>query len=205
MHRFWKRNLVRRVVARKPSAVLDIASGTGDIAIAIARALPQTKVIASDFSPNMLEVAAKRSHGAGLSNLETSEQDAMKLSYEDASFDAVCVSFGLRNMSDYEQVICEMVRVLRPGGLFLCLDASYPTNPVIKPFFRLYFKYLMPRLGGLVARAPEEYRWLNDSTEVFLSKTELASLMAKCGLSHVGYRSFMMGGSALHWGTKPTK
>jgi len=202
-HRRWKRNMVRRIVDAGPKKVLDIASGTGDIALKIAAALPSAEVIASDFSPNMLEVAKIRAKEDNLGNVQIDQQDATSLSYDDAHFDAVCVSFGLRNMPDYGLTIQEMTRVLKPGGLFLCLDSSYPTNPIIKPFFRLYFKHIMPTLGGLIAKAPDEYRWLNDSTEAFLSKDELAALMQEKGLAEVSYQSFMFGGSALHTGVKP--
>ena len=202
-HRNWKKELIQGIMDCEPNSVLDIASGTGDIALKIATSLPQARVVASDFSPAMLEVAKRRGAEAGLDNMTIDQQDATNLSFDDASFDVSCVSFGLRNMPDYGQAISEMTRVLKPGGKFFCLDASYPTNPVIKPFFKLYFKYIMPTLGGLIAKAPEEYKWLNDSTEAFLSKDELAALMQEKGLRDVGYKSFMFGGSALHYGTKP--
>jgi len=94
------------------------------------------------------------------------------------------------------------VRVLRPGGLFVCLESSYPTNPLVRPFFRLYFAHLMPWIGRTFIDAPDEYRWLADSTEVFLTKDELAQLMERSGLGAVSYRSFMLGGAALHTGVK---
>ncbi|MDR1413296.1 MAG: demethylmenaquinone methyltransferase [Actinomycetes bacterium] len=202
-HRAWKRALVRAIAAVRPEAVLDLASGTGDIALAIAQAVPAARVTASDFSENMLAVARQRFDEAGVENVTIACENALSLSFLDDSFDVACVSFGLRNMPDYGQVIAEMTRVLRPGGRFFCLDSSYPTHPLIKPFFRLYFKYLMPLMGTLVAHAPEEYKWLNDSTEAFLSKDALADLMRKQGLTDVTYRSFLFGGAALHSGTKP--
>ena len=198
----WKRALVRCVAAREPRAVLDVASGTGDIALQLARALPRARIVASDFSENMLAVAARRIEAAGISTIEISCQDAMRMSFCDASFDAVTISFGLRNMPDYQRVIEQCVRVLRPGGLFACLDASYPTNSLVKPFFRLYFAHLMPWIGRVLVQAPDEYRWLADSTEAFLTKPELARLMERCGLGAVSYRSFMLGGAALHTGIK---
>ncbi|MCL2526273.1 MAG: ubiquinone/menaquinone biosynthesis methyltransferase [Coriobacteriia bacterium] len=202
-HRAWKRNMIKRIVASKPSDILDIASGTGDIAIWLGQELPDARIVASDFAPNMLEVAKKRITEAGLTNVSTRVQDATALDYPDNSFDVCCVSFGMRNMPDYALVTREMTRVLRPGGSFYCLDSSYPTNPIIKPFFKLYFKFVMPKIGGMISKAPAEYQWLNDSTEVFLSKTELADLLKSEGLQDVGYKSFMFGGSALHFGTKP--
>jgi demethylmenaquinone methyltransferase/2-methoxy-6-polyprenyl-1,4-benzoquinol methylase len=202
-HRAWKRALVRAAVAVNPRDILDVASGTGDIALALAQAAGQAQVVASDFSQNMLMVARERFEAAGRDALTIVCENAMALSFADGSFDVVTISFGLRNMPDYRQVISEMVRVLRPGGLFLCLDSSWPDSWLIRPFFRLYFTYFMPLLGRVVARAPEEYQWLNDSTENFLSKAELAVLMRECGLAEVSYRSFMCGSAALHRGVKP--
>ncbi|MCL2655212.1 MAG: class I SAM-dependent methyltransferase [Coriobacteriia bacterium] len=198
----WKRALIRQVSQAAPRAVLDVASGTGDIALQLARALPQARIVASDFSENMLAVAERRIKAAGVTSIEISCQNAMQMSFPDASFDAVTISFGLRNMPDYQQVIAQCVRVLRPGGLFACLDASYPTNPVVKPFFRLYFAHLMPWIGRVLVQAPDEYQWLADSTEAFLTKDDLARLMESCGLGAVSYRSFMLGGAALHTGIK---
>jgi demethylmenaquinone methyltransferase/2-methoxy-6-polyprenyl-1,4-benzoquinol methylase len=201
-HQAWKRELVARVVSARPRAILDVASGTGDIALALARELPKARIVATDFSCNMLTVAESRFEEAGASSVEISCQDAMHLSFPNESFDAVTISFGLRNMPDYRLVVEQMVRVLRPGGLFACLEASYPTNPLVRPFFHLYFSQLMPWIGRTFIHAPDEYRWLADSTEVFLTKDELAKLIEDCGLGAVHYRSFMLGGAALHTGIK---
>lgn len=201
-HKAWKRALIRRVTQASPRSVLDVASGTGDIAIRLARALPRARVVASDFSENMLAVAQRRIEEAGITSIEVSCQNAMQMSFSDASFDAVTISFGLRNMPDFRRVVEQCVRVLRPGGLFACLDASYPTNPLVRPFFRLYFAHLMPLIGRVLAKAPDEYQWLADSTEAFLPKDDLARLMQDCGLGAVSYRSFMLGGAALHTGVK---
>ncbi|MCL2331957.1 MAG: ubiquinone/menaquinone biosynthesis methyltransferase [Actinomycetia bacterium] len=201
-HKAWKRVLVQRVVAAHPRAVLDVASGTGDIALQLARALPQARIVASDFSENMLAVAERRIEAEGLENVEVSCQNAMQMSFPDASFDAVTISFGLRNVCDFQQVIEQCVRVLRPGGLFACLESSYPTHALVRPLFHLYFAHLMPWIGRTFIDAPDEYRWLADSTEIFLTKDELARLMERCGLGAVQYRSFMLGGAALHTGIK---
>lgn len=204
MHRGWKRTLIDAITALKPSDVLDVATGTGDIALWIAERNPSARVVGADFSENMLSVAERRLAASPLTNVSFSHQNAMSMSFPDNSFDAVSVSFGMRNMPDYGEVIGEMTRVLRPGGTFFCLESSYPTNPVIKPLFRFYFKQVMPTLGRVIGGAPEEYRYLNDSTEAFLTKEELAALMRERGLEGVSYRSFMFGGAALHSGTKPT-
>jgi demethylmenaquinone methyltransferase/2-methoxy-6-polyprenyl-1,4-benzoquinol methylase len=207
LHRAWKRALISGVKALEPQAVLDVASGTGDIALALAHALLQAQVTGLDFSKNMLDVARKRalvdgSLGDG-SHLSFVQGNAMDMPFESDSFDVVVISFGLRNMPDYQRAIEEMARVLRPGGSLFCLEASYPTAPIIKPAFRVYFKHVMPQMARLVTRKPAEYRWLNDSTELFLSKPQLAALMERCGLSNVRCRSFALGTAALHHGIKP--
>lgn len=203
LHRFWKRAMLRRIEALKPTDILDVASGTGDIALALAEKNPSAHVVGTDLSENMLSVARRRADSAHLKNVEFRVENAMQISLADESFDVAVVSFGLRNMPNYEQVLSEMTRVLRPGGHLYCIDSSYPTNPIIKPFFRLYFRYIMPLLGTMVAHAPKEYKWLNASTEMFVSKDELAALMRKVGLTDVSYKSHMFGGAATHSGTKP--
>jgi demethylmenaquinone methyltransferase/2-methoxy-6-polyprenyl-1,4-benzoquinol methylase len=135
-------------------------------------------------------------------NLSFEQGNALNLPFAEDSFDVVTVSFGLRNMKDYRRAITEMLRVLKPGGSLLCLEASYPTHALVKPVFRLYFRHVVPALASLVTRRKAEYRWLNDSTENFLSKKELADLMQSCGLDDVRYRSFALGVAALHSGKK---
>jgi demethylmenaquinone methyltransferase/2-methoxy-6-polyprenyl-1,4-benzoquinol methylase len=248
LHRLWKKALLREVAAVAPERVLDVATGTGDIALSLAAELPEAHIVGFDFSEAMLAVARRRAveqqldclnksgnddevksvnkvgddnspfeggarragvvsggnKGAGGSpHLEFVQGDAMKLPYEDGSFDVATISFGLRNMPDYGAVVREMVRVLRPGGKFCCLDASYPTNWFVKPFFRLYFKHIMPAMANLVAGNRAAYQWLNDSTEAFLTKPALLELMGRCGLTHPRYRSFLLGSAALHVGVKP--
>jgi demethylmenaquinone methyltransferase/2-methoxy-6-polyprenyl-1,4-benzoquinol methylase len=213
LHRAWKRAVVRTVAAfePRPRAVLDVATGTGDIALALARALPEARVVGFDFSENMLDVARRRAalgNGNGSAptppvGLSFRQGNALDMPFDDNSFDAVTIAFGLRNMADYRRCIEEMARVLRPGGSLLCLEASYPTARLIRPAFRLYFRHVMPAMGALITGRPAEYRWLNDSTEAFLSKPELAKLMAQCGLIDVRYRNFALGAAALHQATKP--
>lgn len=202
MHRLWKGAMIKDIVSHHPKDILDVASGTGDIALWIAEKNPQAHIVGSDLSENMLKVAEQRRDERGIKNVEFSVQNAMELNFVDNSFDCVVVSFGLRNMPDYRQVVSEMVRVLRPGGHFYCIDSSQPSNPLIKPFFWLYFSKIMPLLGTLIAHAPEEYKWLNESTKAFLSKDALAQMMRECGLKDVSYKSHMFGGSATHHGVK---
>ena len=213
LHRLWKRSQVQAVRAsllsdKNPSnyKVLDVACGTGDIALALAADLPTNcQVTGIDFSSNMLKVAEDRSCSLPVSvpRPQFIHGDALHLPFVDASIDALTISFGLRNLPDYQAALQEFFRVLRPGGHFFCLEASYPTMPVVKPAFRLYFKHIMPRLASLIVNRRHEYQWLNDSTEAFLSKDDLCDLMTECGFTQVSYRNFSLGAAALHSGCKP--
>jgi demethylmenaquinone methyltransferase/2-methoxy-6-polyprenyl-1,4-benzoquinol methylase len=217
LHRLWKQSLLRGVLRCRPRDVLDLACGTGDISMLLAKALPQARVCGLDFSGNMLAVARRRAagrlpmtwsyDGAGAMRPDNKlcfiEGNAMSLPFDAESFDVVTISFGLRNMADYHQVASEICRVLRPGGAFFCLDASYPTLPVVRPAFKVYFKHLLPAVANVVTRQPEQYRWLNDSTEAFLTKDELVLLFVQAGFERVSCRSFMLGAAALHYGFKP--
>ncbi len=219
LHRLWKARMVKRLSQNKPGSILDIACGTGDIALALARANPEAEVTGVDFCEDMLEVARRRAarelplsfaveannstvSARPLGNLRLMWGNAMELPFGDASFDAVSISFGLRNMPDYTRVLQEIFRVLKPGGRFCCLEASYPTNRLVKPPFKLYFKHWLPVLGKLIVNSPDEYAWLNTSTEAFLSKDELACLMREVGFEQVRYSSYLLGAAALHSGGK---
>lgn len=206
MHRMWKRCLEDVAVAAcggsEPGIVLDVCCGTGDITQRIAAANSRVMTVGLDFSANMLEVARERT--AGMDNVMLVEGNAMKLPFDDDTFDACCVSFGLRNTPDYAQVVSEMARVTRQGGLVACLDASVPDNGVIFPFYKAYYQGVMPVLGGGISKR-KEYVWLYQSTQDFLRKEELCQLFRDCGLVGVSARPFMMGAAALHTGIVPVR
>lgn len=207
MHRLWKRALCDVALSACPGAsvdragrILDVCCGTGDITQMLASRDASTLVCGIDFSANMLEVAKQRL--CNLDNVMLVLGNAMQLPFDDGTFDSAVVSFGLRNTPDYGQVIDEMTRVVRPGGVVACLDASVPDSELIQPFYRLYYKHIMTLLGGGLSHR-EEYDWLYESTQEFLRKDELAQLFVESGLVQVEVWSFMFGAAALHTGIKP--
>ncbi len=202
LHRSWKRMLIRRLCRSVPAGgeVLDLCCGTGDIAIALAKARRDLQVTGLDFSPAML--ARAKARGAGIPNLRFEPGDAMALPFGEGRFAAAAISFGLRNTADYAQVLREMRRVTARGGEVLCLDSFVPDSSLVKPFYRLYFKHLMPLLGGGFAHR-REYLWLCESTEAFLSRRELEALFERCGLCGAASRTRMLGACSLVWGKKP--
>lgn len=197
----WKKQLVREILGRtRPTdRLLDVCCGTGDIALALAAARPDCRVDGIDFSPAMLEVARRK--GCGLGNLVFAQGDAMKLPFPDGTFQAAAISFGLRNTACYGQVLGEMERVLKPGGTLYCLDSFVPDGAAVRPFYRFYFRRLMPLFGGGY-RYRREYRWLWQSTEDFLRKKQLTQLLEQTGMRGGSCRSYLFGACALHMAQK---
>ncbi len=203
MHRTWKRELVDAVCAQRPARVLDVCCGTGDLALALARRLPAASVSGLDFSGEMLAVARRRRDEAlSLVNLDLIQGSAMDLPFADNSFDCVTISFGLRNLPDFEKAVRELVRVVRPGGSVWCLDSFQPDIPAVQPLYKLYFRDLVGLQGRILAKNEAAYRWLYTSTEQFLSKQALLRLFAHCGLERVACKPYLFGAAACHRGFK---
>lgn len=201
LQKSWKKMLTDKLIANTPRGtnILDVCCGTGDIALKIADARHDLKVTGIDFSPAMLEVAENKKKGR--QNVRFRQGNAMKLSYRDNSFSAACISFGLRNTADYKQVLCEMRRVVKADGYIYCLDSFVPDNVLIQPFYKLYFRCIMPMLGG-GRKYHQEYIWLYESTQQFLHRKELERLYRSIGLKAVGHKSRMCGACVLVWGQK---
>ena len=206
MHRLWKQALEDVAVSTcsHPDAgaglVLDVCCGTGDITERIARNHPNIFVTGLDFSAQMLDVARHRTQD--LQNVMLVEGNAMSLPFDDDTFDSAVISFGLRNTPDYEQVVGEMMRVVKPGGVVACLDASVPDSKLIDPFYQFYYKNILTFLGGGFSHH-DQYEWLYESTQEFLRKDQLKALFEKVGLAYVSVRPFMFGAAALHVGYVP--
>ena len=183
MQSAWKKHLTDAVVKSGAKSILDVCCGTGDISLELAMA--NLDVTGLDFSPAMLSVAKEKEDEIKElinGNLSWINGDAMKLPFEDKSFDAATISFGLRNTPGYKQVIEEMKRVSR-GNVYI-LDSFVPENKIIYPFYRLYFKTIMPLLGG-GSKFKDEYNWLFESTDKFLSPEELSDLLYEAEFAKV--------------------
>ncbi len=191
----WRRLTVRAVV-RPGNRVLDACCGTGDLAVA-AKAGGAREVVGLDFSPRMLE-RARRKDGA----IEWVEGDVLELPFEDASFDAATVGFGVRNVADLERGLAELRRVLRPGGRLGVLEITKPRGP-LKVFYRLWFDVLIP-LAGKILPGGKAYTYLPASVRRFPGPDELAALLRAQGFAEVTYRRLGGGIVALHTGTAQT-
>ena len=202
-HRRWRKQTMKKMAVQPGQIVLDLCCGTCDWTIALAEAVgPEGKVIGLDFSQRMLAQGRAKIVQANLQNVELICGNALNLPFNNDFFDYVTIGFGLRNVQNYQQVIKEMYRVLKPGGSAVCLETSQPALPIYKQMYRLYFKYVMPILGKLVTNNFAAYDWLQESTFKFLSKAELAELFAANGFSQVAVYPFAGGVAAAHICTK---
>jgi demethylmenaquinone methyltransferase / 2-methoxy-6-polyprenyl-1,4-benzoquinol methylase len=203
-HTRWRNDTMKRISVKPSDKCLDVCCGTGEWTFALAEAAGEKgQVTGLDFSENMLKVGREKLKKRFLPQVTFIHGNAMELPFEDHSFDVVTIGFGLRNVPDYLQALKEMARVVKPGGRVVCLETSHPTVPVFKQVFKLYFTYIMPVFGKLFAKSYQEYSWLQESTEAFLTKEELKELFQKSGLIDIEVKSYAMGAAAMHTGKKP--
>jgi demethylmenaquinone methyltransferase / 2-methoxy-6-polyprenyl-1,4-benzoquinol methylase len=196
MHHRWRERAADLARVGPGSTALDVATGTGDLAIELARR--GAEVTGSDFAPAMLEIARRKAPG-----LTFEEGDALELAYPDASFDAATVGFGARNFADLDRGLRELTRVVRPGGRVVVLEITTPQRPPLSWFFRGWFDHVVPALGRL-AGDPDAYTYLPSSVRRFPGPEELAARMAAAGLEDVRWILTAGGIIAIHSGTRPS-
>jgi demethylmenaquinone methyltransferase / 2-methoxy-6-polyprenyl-1,4-benzoquinol methylase len=202
-HIKWRMDTMGRMNVQPGSKALDVCCGTADWTIALAEAVgPTGKVTGLDFSQNMLNVGLEKVKELGLEQVTLIHGNAMELPFPDNSYDYVTIGFGLRNVPDYLQVLKEMNRVLKPGGIAVCLETSQPTLIGYKQLYYFYFRFIMPLFGKLLAKSYREYAWLHESARDFPGMRELAKLFEKAGFKEVKYKPYSGGAAAVHIGKK---
>ena len=203
IHRIWKRHTVAVAAVRPGQRVLDLAGGTGDLAIAFARRVgDEGRVVLADINAAMLEQGRDRLLDAGIAgNVDIAQCDAEALPFADASFDLVTIAFGLRNVTNKERALAEMYRVLRPGGRLLVLEFSRPVE-LIRPAYDLFSFNVLPALGRLVAGDPDSYRYLAESIRMHPDQETLKGMFEAAGFERCGYENLTGGIVALHTGTR---
>jgi demethylmenaquinone methyltransferase/2-methoxy-6-polyprenyl-1,4-benzoquinol methylase len=196
----WRREAARAAIGEGAARVLDVATGTGDLALELTRqGVPL--VIGADFSSEMLHAAGRKRAEQRETRIQLARGDAMHLPFAEESFDAVTVAFGLRNMPDYSGAIVEMTRVLKPGGRLVILEMTPLQRPLLNRIASLYADRLIPVVGGII-RNRDAYGYLPRSVNAFPPAGELAIIMRRAGLNFVRYRLFNFGSVALHRGVK---
>lgn len=204
MHRLWKEKMVSSVHFKKNSKVLDIAGGTGDIAIRIARGEPSTQVTVCDINQNMLDKGRDKAINSNQLNFNWVCANAESLPFEDSEFDYYTVAFGIRNFSDRKKALSEAYRVLKPDGKFICLEFApmHYQNEIFTKFYDLYSFKVIPKIGSIVAKDKGSYEYLVKSIREFPTQTNFKMEIEEIGFKNVEFYSMSYGIVALHIGTK---
>ena len=203
MHRYWKRFLIDKADLKEGNKALDICTGTGDIAFDLSKKVGNNgKVIGLDFVQNMLDIAIKKAKDLNNDKIEFVQGDAMNLPFEDNVFDAVTVSYGLRNIPDIPKAVSEMIRVAKKGGRIISLDLGKPKIPVYRELYYFYFYNIMPFITSIFQVNKSAYTYLPNSLEEFPAQDGLIKIMKDLGLNDVKCYNFAGGASALHIGIK---
>jgi demethylmenaquinone methyltransferase/2-methoxy-6-polyprenyl-1,4-benzoquinol methylase len=202
--RRWRRVAVRQLAIPPQGRVLDVATGTGDVALEIARqTAPSVRIVGADFTQGMLvrgreKVAASPYRG----RIELVNAPCEALPHPDGTFDGVTIAFGIRNVVDRPRGLYEMTRVLKPGGRVVVLEFATPRNPLFRPVYLCYFHRLLPWLGGLLSRR-SAYQYLPESVQEFPDRDTFLAMMAAAGLTSLRYIDLTGGIAAVYVGEKP--
>ena len=192
----WRKKVARHVRDHDARLILDVATGSGDLARAVLDAVPGARVIGTDFCAPMLAEARKR----GLGDLLVC--DGLALPFPDATFDALTIGYGLRNMADWSGALHEFARVLKPGGIVVVLDFSLPASPLLRGPYRFYLHHLLPRVAGWLTGNREAYAYLGDSIERFPSGPAMLALMEAAGFSSPRWEPQWGGISSVYLATR---
>lgn len=201
---WWRRQAVEMLREERPRRVLDVATGTADLAIQAARTLDPEAVVGVDLSEEMLRRGRRKVARKGLAGQITlREGDALDLPFEDGSFDAALVAFGVRNFEELEAGLREIGRVLRPGGTLVVLEFSWPRASVIRTLYTLYARYVLPLVGRLISGDPEAYTYLPASARAFPDGIDFLHRLRAAGFTNLVWRSLTFGIAALYRGRVP--
>jgi demethylmenaquinone methyltransferase/2-methoxy-6-polyprenyl-1,4-benzoquinol methylase len=204
VHRLWKRFTIDMSGVRSGNKVLDLAGGTGDLTKKFSKIVgPSGKVVLADINSSMLEVGRERLTNQGyVGNIEYVQANAQYLPFEDNTFDVITIAFGLRNVTDKDEALRSILRVLKPGGRLLVLEFSQTNNPLLKKAYDLYSFTALPLMGKLVTNDSESYKYLAESIRMHPDQETLKGMMEDAGFNRVSYHNMTGGMVALHRGIK---
>ena len=204
--RSWRRRAIKEIVhGDEEQEILDIACGTGDFSIAIAKRMsPGSRVTGLDLSDGMLAVMREKLKAEGLEGrVAVVQGDSEAMGFASARFDRAAIAFGIRNFEHREKALREILRVLKPGGRLVILELSVPSNPGIRWIYKLYFTGILPMIGGKVSGDKAAYRYLPASVLAFPGKEEWMATMESCGYAGVRHKAFTLGICRMYVGVKP--
>ena len=190
----WRKKAIRLLLPSHPKKILDVATGTGDFALTSYEILKPGKITGIDISEGMLELGRKKIIKAGLEHhIELLNGDSEAILFEDNSFDAVTVAFGVRNFENLEQGLSEIKRVLKPGGRLIILECTKPSLPIVKQFYNFYMKFITPKIGKVIAKNNDAYQYLNDSVLQFPEKKSFVQILNRSGYRNTFYKTLTLG------------
>ncbi|RZL35225.1 MAG: bifunctional demethylmenaquinone methyltransferase/2-methoxy-6-polyprenyl-1,4-benzoquinol methylase UbiE, partial [Pedobacter sp.] len=199
----WRKKAIKELKSIQPSKILDVATGTGDFAFESIKILNPDKIVGVDISEGMLAVAKKKIHERNLDHVFSVQLgDSEGLQFEDNTFDAITVAFGVRNYENLEKGLADMLRVLKPEGKIVILEFSKPRVFPVKQLYHVYFKYATPFFGKLFSKDKKAYTYLNESVVAFPDGKNFTALMEKVGYKNTKHRSLTFGISAIYTGIK---
>lgn len=201
--RKWRRKAIRELRILKPKTILDVATGTADMPIMMMKLLFPERIEGIDISEAMLELGKQKIYKIQLQNqIRLQSGDAEAIHFPEASFDAVTVSFGVRNFQNLELGLSEMLRVLRPGGKLVILEFSKPASGIFLLFYKIYLRFIAPRIGKMVSGSPDAYQYLNKSVNAFPEGASFLEILEKTGYRDSYYRKLSLGICSIYCGSK---
>lgn len=199
----WRKKAIRQLKAWQPKHVLDVATGTGDMVILINKILNPEKITGIDISNGMLEIGRQKIDKAGLKHkVDLLNGDGETINFQDNSFDAVTVAFGVRNFENLEKGLKDIKRVLKPGGKLVVLEFSKPKLPVIKFFYDFYLQKFTPGVGKLISKNCTAYQYLNDSVQKFPERESFTTILDNLGFLKTSYKTLSLGICTIYCGEK---
>lgn len=202
--KLWRRRAVKMVAATRPYRILDIATGTGDLAVQLARKTTAEEIVGVDLSEGMLERARLKIERVGLSHIISFRQgDSLALPFDDATFDCVTVAYGVRNFERLLDGYREMARVLRPGGTVCVIELSTPRSRFVRPLYNFYTRKVIPWLGRMVSKDVRAYTYLPESIAAVAQGDDMLALMREAGFAHCQFRSMTFGVCTIYTARKP--
>jgi demethylmenaquinone methyltransferase/2-methoxy-6-polyprenyl-1,4-benzoquinol methylase len=198
----WRKQVIRLAELGPNAQLLDLGAGTGDLAREAIAQQTDVKVVAADFTLEMMRVGQRNSTKPGNGSLPWSAADALNLPFRDKTFDAIVSGFLMRNVGDIQQALKEQYRTLKPGGRIVILDTTKPNRNLLSPLIWLHMHVVIPLVGGLFSGFKDAYNYLPDSTEEFVTAKEMVVRMAAVGFKKINFEILMFGTIAIHWGEK---
>lgn len=203
---YWRRRAIRELSSLQPKQVLDVATGTADMAIFMTRYLHPEKITGIDISNGMLDIGREKVARHKLEErIVLQEGDSENIQAADNTFDAITVAFGVRNFENLEKGLKEMLRVLRPGGRLVILEFSHPKTPGVRQLYNLYLNIVAPRIGKMVSRSGEAYQYLNDSVKAFPEGKALVRILEKEGYANTRLKRLSLGIVSIYVGEKQAR